>query len=160
MCGPAPRKANHFAQPAPQLNPPRRRRMKKILAALAPLTLVLPLAASSSVASAAHMTMMTAHLKGSSEVGAAGAKNGTGTATITVDMSRHKLCYTLKVSGFKLPALAAHIHAGNAGVNGNVVVPFPTAPGKNGKASGCTTVKAKLLTAITKHPSSYYVNVH
>jgi hypothetical protein len=100
-------------------------------------------------------------LKGSNEVGGAFPKNGKGTATVTVDMSKNKLCWSLSVSGFKLPAIASHIHAGHAGKNGPIVVPFNTSPGKIGKAVGCTTVKSSsLLKAIAGHPTSYYVNVH
>jgi hypothetical protein len=75
-------------------------------------------------------------------------------------VSKNQLCYKLTVSGFKLPATAAHIHAGKAGKNGPIVVPFPKPPAANGKSSGCTTVKSSLPKAITGHPTSYYVNVH
>jgi hypothetical protein len=103
---------------------------------------------------------LTAHLAGKSEVGTPGPKKGSGTAAIRIYLPSHKLCYTLSVAGFTLPALAAHIHAGKAGVNGPIVIPFPTAPGKTGKATGCVTVKATLLNTIAHHSSSYYVNVH
>lgn len=133
--------------------------MKKMLVAAIPFLMLPSLCASSGVANAAGMRL-TAQLRGMNEVGKPGASHGTGTATISVNMSTDKLCYTLKVSGFTLPAIAAHIHAGRAGKNGPVVVPFPTAPSRTGRASGCTTVRASLLKAITGHPSSYYVNVH
>src|SRR5579859_251667 len=111
-------------------------------------------------AHAASMSFKTT-LKGTNEVGVPGPKAGHGTASVTVNPAKNQICYTLKVAGFKLPAIAAHIHAGKAGKIGPVVVPFPTAPGRNGKATGCVkNVKATLIKAIDSHPSSYYVNVH
>jgi len=137
--------------------------MKKVLFATAVIVIGAAIAAPGHVSAAkptAKPTMtLTAHLAGKSEVGAPGPKSGTGTATIKIYMPS-KLCYNLSVSGFKLPALAAHIHAGKAGVNGSIVVPFPTPPNATGKASGCVTVKAKTLHSIAHHSSSYYVNVH
>jgi CHRD domain len=142
--------------------------MKKLVTLLIAMSIALALHASSSVAAApmSATTTLKAHLKGSNEVGAAGASNGTGLASITVNLTKvgnlfkSQLCYKLTVSGFKLPAIGAHIHAGKAGKNGPIVVAFPKPPGKYGKSSGCTTAIPTLLKAITAHPTSYYVNVH
>ena len=138
--------------------------MKKALAIVATLivgaAVVGPTHVSAAKLSAKPSMTLTAHLSGKNEVGAAGPKSGSGMATIRIYMPSHRQCYTLSVAGFKLPALAAHIHAGKAGKNGPVLVPFPTAPGKTGKATGCVSVKSSVLTAISHHPSSYYVNVH
>src|SRR5690349_12954426 len=111
-----------------------------LLAAL--VAVALPTATSVLAAPTSATTMLTAHLKGMNEVGAPGAPKGAGTATVTINMATGRLCYTLSVSGFKLPAIAAHIHAGKAGKNGPISVPFPKAPGTTGKSSGCTTAKA------------------
>ena len=134
--------------------------MKKVLVALIPVLLAPALCSSPGAVAASSTMTLTAHLAGSKEVGAAGAPGGTGTASIRISMATGRLCYTLRVSGFTLPALAAHIHAGRAGKIGPIVVPFPTAPGKTGRATGCKMVSASLLKGITGHPTSYYVNVH
>lgn len=103
----------------------------------------------------------TVSLKGSNEVGAPGAKSGHGTAKITLNLASGKVCYSILVMGFKLPAIAAHIHTGKAGKIGPISVPFPTAPGKTGKATGCVShVRSALIKGMESHPTSYYVNVH
>jgi CHRD domain len=142
--------------------------MKKLVAPLIGVVIALALSAASGVTAAplSTTTKLIAHLKASNEVGAAGAPKGTGVATITITVThvgklvKSQLCYQLTVSGFKLPAIAAHIHSGKAGKNGPILVPFPKPPGKNGKSSGCTTAPPPVLQAIAAHPTSYYVNVH
>jgi hypothetical protein len=142
--------------------------MQKFLTLVMVVIVALAVGASSSVVAAplSVTTRLTAQLKGSNEVGAAGAPKGIGVATITITVTnvgnlvKSRLCYKLKVSGFTLPAIAAHIHSGKAGKNGPIVVPFPKPPAKNGKSSGCTTASPPLLKGIAAHPTSYYVNVH
>jgi len=56
-------------------------------------------------------------------------------------------------------ATAAHIHVGDAGVPGAVVVPL-TAPDANGISSGCADVTRALAKALIQNPTHYYVNVH
>ena len=101
---------------------------------------------------------LTASLTGAAEKGG-GDADGTGSATVTLT-SDTELSYTLDVTGITLPAAAAHIHKGAAGVNGPVVVPFPAAPDASGKASGTATVDAALIADIRANPQNYYVNVH
>ncbi|GAC1324148.1 MAG: CHRD domain-containing protein [Chloroflexota bacterium] len=134
--------------------------MRKLGLLIAPVMIFGVVSVAPSARAASTKMTLTAHLSGRSEIGAPGPRAGTGTATVTVTMSTGRLCYQLKVSGFKLPALAAHIHAGRAGKNGPIVVPFPMAPNSRGKASACTRISARLAKAITGHPTSYYVNVH
>lgn len=135
--------------------------MKKltVLAGAAILAAALPGVASAHRGPAMKMTYK-AMLSGKNEVGTKGPKTGTGMATITIDVAKNRLCYSISVKGIDLPAVAAHIHQAKAGVNGNVVVPFATAPAKNGKAVGCRKVSATVLKAIEKNPKNYYVNVH
>jgi hypothetical protein len=59
------------------------------------------------------------------------------------------------------PPTAAHVHEGNAGVNGPIVITLtPPATGDPGASSECLTVDTTLLADILQHPSQYYVNVH
>ena len=70
------------------------------------------------------------------------------------------LRFTLTVSGITLPAAAAHIHRGESGAAGPVVVPFPMAPDADGRATGTITVPADLMTELVNNSAAFYVNVH
>ncbi len=89
----------------------------------------------------------------------AGDVDGFGSATVIVAGPR-KLCYGLTVAAIGKP-VAAHIHAGRAGVNGPVVVPLTQpATGAAGASHGCVRVDRALVKAIHAHPKDYYVNIH
>ncbi|MDP9347276.1 MAG: CHRD domain-containing protein [Actinomycetota bacterium] len=122
-----------------------------VFAALALICLV----AGTAVAGAASSAKLSATLSGKKELGK-GAPAGKG--TFTAAFKSGKLCYALKFSGLSKP-VAAHIHKGTAKQNGNIVVDLqPTF--HNGAAARCVSIKASLATAIRKHASAYYVNVH
>jgi len=98
-------------------------------------------------------------LSGANEVPPADP-DGIGTATVTVDNATSQICYTLAVQNIALPATAAHIHRGAAGVKGDVVVPFDVAPDASGNATSCVNVDPTLLQEIASNPAGFYVNVH
>jgi hypothetical protein len=84
--------------------------------------------------------------------------DGTGFATITLNVGQQRVCWDLTVADIA-PATASHIHAAPAGVNGGVVVPL--SPPTTGSSSGCAEdVDPTLIQAIIDHPELYYVNVH
>jgi hypothetical protein len=84
--------------------------------------------------------------------------DGTGFASITLNVGQSSVCWELSVSNIA-PAFAAHIHAAPAGVNGPVVVPL--SPPTSGSSSGCAeNVDPALIQAIIDSPERYYVNVH
>jgi hypothetical protein len=88
----------------------------------------------------------------------AGDPVATGTSTVRVRAGEGQVCYQLATSN--LPAAAAaHIHRGNTGTAGPVVIPLRT-PNAAGKSSGCTPSARTLVKAILAGPASYYVNVH
>jgi hypothetical protein len=104
-------------------------------------------------------------LNGANEVPGPGDTDGTGVAELNVAARNGVLCFSIAVEGITLPATAAHVHAGAAGVAGDVVVTLeaPTAFGSGaaGTSSGCVTkLSTKLLKDIVSNPSQYYVNVH
>jgi CHRD domain len=103
-------------------------------------------------------TVLTANLKGSNEV-PTGDPDGSGTGTFRMIRGAALICYQLSVKDIMLPATAAHIHVGAAGVNGNIVVPL-TAPDAGGSAAGCAVTTRALVAAILDNPSGYYANVH
>jgi CHRD domain len=98
----------------------------------------------------------TVHMAGSQEV-PKGSPTGTGVFKYQIVSKTSVLCYSLNWNGIDTP-FAAHIHKGAKGTSGPIVIILSTmAPVKQ---SGCVKVKKSLLTAITKNPGAYYVNVH
>jgi hypothetical protein len=102
---------------------------------------------------------LSTELTGAAEVPGPGDPDGSGTATITVNLGQEEVCWEINAAGIVLPAAAAHIHVGAAGVAGPVVVPL-SAPDASGFSSGCATVDRDLAKGILKNPEDYYVNVH
>lgn len=84
---------------------------------------------------------------------------GTGTARLQVSSAQQTICSLIHVSDIELPATAAHIHRGAAGISGPIVVHL-AAPNAQGFSSGCTSASSAVITALLQHPADYYVNVH
>ena len=104
----------------------------------------------------------TIELTGEAEVTAAGVPDqgdldGTGTASVTVNVGQSRVCYELEVAGIA-EAQAAHIHVGAATTTGPVVVPLD--PPADGDSAGCIEISKDLAKQIASNPSNYYVNVH
>jgi len=110
--------------------------------------------------------MMTSHclyaeLNGANEVPGPGDEDGYGVAFLEFNSETGELCYDVAVANITLPAAAMHIHVGEAGVSGDVVVPFDTAPDADGLASGCmAAVDMMQSQSIVDDPEGFYVNVH
>jgi hypothetical protein len=99
-------------------------------------------------------------LTGMAEAPGPGDADGYGAAIVWLDASKREVCFEIHVANITLPASAAHIHRGAAGVAGPVVVPLQ-APDANGHASGCTSdADANVVNDILANPANYYVNVH
>jgi hypothetical protein len=102
---------------------------------------------------------LTAALTGAAEVPGPGDPDGSGTATVRLRAGEGRLCFQLSAVNITLPASAAHVHLGAAGVQGAVVIAL-SPPGADGLSSGCVTVARTLVAAILANPAGYYVNVH
>jgi glucose/arabinose dehydrogenase len=103
---------------------------------------------------------LRASLKGKTEVPGPGDPDGEGQSNVFLNQETRHVCFSIVVSGITLPASAAHIHVGKAGVAGPVVIPL-TPPDATGVSSGCASdVDPALIEAIIDKPSQYYVNVH
>ena len=102
-------------------------------------------------------TRLTTTMSGAQEVPGPGDPDGSGTAVVRLTKGQSEVCVTLTVTGIA-PATAAHIHVGQAGVAGPVVVPL--FPPSGGSSSGCLTADRALIKDITQNPENYYVNVH
>jgi hypothetical protein len=131
-----------------------------VLAVLLTLVLVAPVLATGPTNERSHGRVLWARMTGAQEVPGPGDPDGKGIAKITLLPAEGTVCFRIRVRGITLPAAAAHIHPGVAGVAGPVVVPLG-APDASGKVRGCTTgVDPDLIRDIWANPRSYYVNVH
>ncbi len=104
-------------------------------------------------------TRLNASLTGRAEVPGPGDPDGTGTATINVDVSKTEVCYEVTVQRIDRPT-GMHIHEGESGRSGEVVVPFRTPTASDTTTTGCANADAALLGRITATPGNFYVNVH
>ena len=87
--------------------------------------------------------------------------DGTGKVELRLDRAKKRVCFEIRVKKIGGGVAAAHIHKGAAGVNGDIVVPLIEGAKSGSKFTGCVkNVKKSLISAITKHPRKYYVNVH
>ncbi len=82
-----------------------------------------------------------------------------GTAVLRFLRDSGQVCYRLRVENVTLPTVAAHIHCGEAGVNGAVVV-ATAAPRTDGNASGCASAATATIDEIVGNLRGFYVNVH
>lgn len=103
-----------------------------------------------------HLGNFTADLNGANAVGDPGDPEGTGSATVVIDLDKSEVCFTITFDGID-PVVAAHIHEGGADVAGGVVVDFDWA---NNPGEGCVSGDAAVVAAIMADPGGYYVNVH
>ena len=127
-----------------------------------PLAVTLGLVASltlAGVVQAAEMTF-TADLAGVTEGDNPGNPDGSGSATIVIDVAEGTACWELSSEDIG-PVLQSHIHVGAEGESGDVVVPLDV-DGFDGTSEGCIEPMedAAVLQEIVDDPAGYYVNVH
>ncbi len=125
--------------------------MTRYLSAVGPRVLAASLLLSSAlVGTASAQTALSTTLSGPGF--------GNGVAGVTLDPDARTVCYNL-VWNLLPAATAAHLHRGEAGANGPIVVPFE-GPFSDG-ATGCTQgVDAGLIREIMANPAGFYVNIH
>jgi len=133
----------------------------KLIAATAGFALLIPVTA----ANAAVTTLDAALSGGDAEVPDPGDPDGSGGAQVTINVRKEKLCFAIVVLDITFPTAAAHIHAGEAGVAGDIVVTLKAPQEIDatgiGLANGCVRNQAKpLLRDIKNNPDQFYVNVH
>jgi hypothetical protein len=99
-------------------------------------------------------------MTGAQEVPGPGDSDGSGFARVWLNQGQGTVCWFISVEDITLPATAAHIHPGAAGVAGPPIVNLG-APGADGTSEGCTQgVSRDLIKDIRQNPENYYVNVH
>jgi len=125
-------------------------------------TLALPLALISSVSLLAQEERpggrpLSTLLTGAQEVPGPGDADGSGTVDLTLNAGQGQVCWNLTVAGIDT-ATAAHIHRGENGEAGPVVVTL-SAPA-DGSSDGCADADRDLIKEILQNPEQFYVNVH
>jgi hypothetical protein len=104
-------------------------------------------------------TRLTATLSGAAEVPTAGDPDGTGRATVNLDVTKRELCYEVEVQKIDRP-VGMHIHEGESGKSGGIVVPLTTPTASDTTTNGCADVDATLIGRMAATPGNFYVNVH
>ena len=104
-------------------------------------------------------TRLKATLTGAAEVPGPGDPDGAGTAAVNIDVTKREVCYEVTTQKIDRPT-GAHIHEGESGKSGDVVVPLTTPTGGDTTTKGCANVDASLIGRMTSAPGNFYVNVH
>jgi hypothetical protein len=100
------------------------------------------------------VTLVAPDLAGSNEFPGPGDPDGSGSATVYLDANAGIVCWAFQFSGLATPLTGSHIHQGDAGTSGPIVVNF-------GADSGCTSgVSTSLIDDIVADPVGFYVNLH
>ncbi len=100
---------------------------------------------------------LEAELSSENEVPPSGT-GASGEAEIVLDPARGRVCAEIEAEDLAGDVVAGHIHVGEAGVNGGVVVNLGV---DSADFEGCVDgVDAALLRAIADDPAGYYVNIH
>lgn len=96
--------------------------------------------------------------------------DASGFADVTLNQGQGEVCFEITASGFTSDILFAHIHVGEAGVDGPVVVtlfdpgdpgPDVTLPADTEFFADCIEgVDKDLIKDIRQNPDEYYINIH
>ena len=147
--------------------------MRKRLAWLVSLSLMVGVATTGSVAASENIVTLTARLTGAQEVPGPGDPDGSAKATVMINVDAGEVCFEIKSLKDTGTPNRGHIHTGAAGVAGGIVVPFfelrpQDAPAtdprhdalESGRFAACVPGDKAILADIVAHPDLYYVNVH
>lgn len=86
-----------------------------------------------------------------------GPAGATGDATIEIQADAGRVCQTINYANTGALLTLAHIHEGNPGVNGPVVVDLQVLP--SGQET-CVSGDPAVLSRIVANPGGFYVNLH
>lgn len=103
-------------------------------------------------------TVFEVNLSGATEVPGPGDPDGRGVAKLSINPTRHRVCYELSYSNIQAPT-AGHIHTGAAGTAGGVLIGLFS--DEANAAEGCVEdVDPAAIAALLSAPADYYVNIH
>ncbi|MDQ4059474.1 MAG: CHRD domain-containing protein [Actinomycetota bacterium] len=127
------------------------------MAATAALLVAVPLTGAARAGGSPSSTDLT----GAEEVPGPGGSDATGFADLLLNQGTGQVCFVLSWADIDGTVVAAHIHDGDSGVAGPVVVPlFMEEHEGTDAVSNCVTADRALIKDIRKNPAGYYVNVH
>jgi hypothetical protein len=121
---------------------------------LALVALIVAFALGGSLPALAGGRPLSADLSWDNEVPPALGTTATGSAEFTLNQGQGEICFDIETTGLSGPVLADHIHVGEAGTNGGVVVNL------GGLLEGCVSADGHTIKAIRQNPAGYYVNLH
>ena len=104
-------------------------------------------------------TRLSATLSGAAEIPTPGDPDGTGTATVNIDVTKREACYEVAVQKIDRP-VGMHTHEGERGKSGDIVVPSNTPTAGDTTTTGCANVDATLIGRMAATPENFYVKVH
>lgn len=104
-------------------------------------------------------TRLKATLTGAAEVPGPGDPDGSGSATVNIDVSKGDVCYEVNVQRIDRPT-GMHIHEADSGKAGGIVVNLMTPTASDTTTTGCAQADAGLLGRLVARPNGFYVNVH
>jgi CHRD domain len=135
--------------------------LRRKLATGSAMVAVAGLAVTASVVSAGGRPLST-DLSGAEEAPGPGDANATGEADLTLNQGQGEVCFDLSWTQVDGTVFAAHIHVGDAGSPGPIVIGLFTGTfAGTDEAAGCVSdVDSELIKAIRQNPSAYYVNIH
>ena len=87
-----------------------------------------------------------------------GVEGASGEGVVRFNRGQERICADIEIDNFT-PVLA-HIHVGEAGTNGDVVVDLTPLITASGDLVGCVDAERSLVKQISKNPEGYYVNTH
>jgi hypothetical protein len=104
---------------------------------------------------------LTADLSGEKEVceGDTCGGTGTGTAEVEINSDQNELCYEIAVQGVE-KVNAAHIHSGEEGEAGPVVIDLKYQGDDSGSNACLDDIEESELEDVSEEPANFYVNVH
>ena len=136
--------------------------MRRLLAVLATGVAVAMLALGSVAAARDGGRPLSTTLTGAEEAHDPGDPNATGQADLRLNQGQNRVCFKISWADVDGQVFAGHIHRAPAGDPGPVVVTLFTGSfAGTDSVSGCAqNVDRKLIKAIRKNPTAYYLNVH
>ncbi|GEM_PF-964599 len=126
--------------------------------AAAAVVITMAFASTPAIAARSYPVKLKAVATGANVLAGKGSPTGSGSATFIIDVSKGTICYSIRSKAL-VAINGVHIHAGAAGVDGQVVI---TMNAKRFNKPGNTCVKAAstVLGDITTNPGKYYFNIH
>jgi hypothetical protein len=106
-----------------------------------------------SLPAGAAVLQFTAILNGQNEINGSGDLDGSGVATLLIDDVANTIDWNIVANDIAMPLTGAHIHQGDSGINGPVVVNFNSALAGSGLFDTD-------LAAVIANPGGFYVNLH